>query len=225
MEIIAHRGASYFEPENTLRSVKKAIELGADWVEVDVRISRDGELVIMHDSHLERTTNGGGLLEEKTLNELKKLDAGKGEEIPTLKEVIDTTKGKIGLVIEIKALQLEEQVVDLLHHKGLDKVIITSFYHNLSPLVKKLDDKIDTGIIFRCHPVKTKNLAQDAEADVIFPHLDYISRDMVDEVQMAGIRVYPWLVNKESQKKRLKSLGVNGIVTNRLINKKNCYLS
>jgi glycerophosphoryl diester phosphodiesterase len=220
MEIIAHRGASYLEPENTLRSVKRAIALGADWVEVDVRQSRDGQLVIMHDPQLERTTNGKGLLKDKTLSQLKKLDAGKGEEIPTLTEVIDTVKGRVGLVIEIKVLKIEEQVVDLLHHKGRDKVIITSFYHALSPLIKKLDDQIATGIIFRCHPLKTRNLARDAEADVIFPHLDHISRDMVEEVQEAGIRVYPWLVDEEPQLKRMKSWKVDGVVTNRLIHKK-----
>lgn len=220
MEIIAHRGASYSEPENTLRSVKKAIALGADWVEVDVRQSRDGELVIMHDPHLERTTNGKGFLAGKTLPELKKLDAGKGERIPTLKEVIDAVKGRVGLVIEIKILHIEEQVVDLIHHQGLDKVIITSFYHTLSPLVKKIDENIETGIIFRCHPVKTKNLARDAEADVIFPHQDYLSRDMVEEVQNFGIRAYPWLVDEKPHLQRIKSLKADGVVTNRLFNKK-----
>lgn len=89
MKIIAHRGASYFEPENTLRAYKRAMEMNADFVEVDVRMSKDKELIIMHDADVGRTTNGKGLVKDLTLNKIKELDAGKGQEVPTLDEVMN----------------------------------------------------------------------------------------------------------------------------------------
>lgn len=92
MEFIAHRGASYFEPENTLKAVKRALEMGADRVEVDVRLSKDKELVVIHDPTVDRTTDGTGQVEDMTLQELKKLNAGKGERIPTLQEIIEAIK-------------------------------------------------------------------------------------------------------------------------------------
>ena len=109
MEVIAHRGASYFEPENTLRSFRRAVEMGADRVEVDVRLSKDNKLVVIHDPRVDRTTNGTGRVKDMTLQELKSLDAGKGEKIPTLQEVIDALKDT-KLVIEMKIPGIEEKL-------------------------------------------------------------------------------------------------------------------
>ena len=99
---IAHRGASAYEPENTLRSFRRALDMGADLIEFDIRMSSDGHLIVIHDKKVDRTTDGTGLVREMTLGQLKKLDAGKGEKIPTLEEVIDFGKGKTRFVIELK---------------------------------------------------------------------------------------------------------------------------
>ena len=126
--IIAHRGASAYEPENTLRSVKKALELSADMVEVDVRTSRDGHIMIMHDVVVDRTTNGKGYVKDMTLKELKKLDAGLGERIPTLQEVAELVRRKAQLVVEIKVPGIEKKVLQIVKENELDRqAFITSF--------------------------------------------------------------------------------------------------
>src|SRR5512147_525299 len=101
--IIAHRGASAYEPENTLRAFRRAIELGADMSELDVHLSRDGELVVIHNASVDQTTNGHGAIQDLTLAQIKQLDAGKGERVPILQEVIDLVRGRNGLYIELKA--------------------------------------------------------------------------------------------------------------------------
>src|SRR5690242_7213158 len=101
--VVGHRGAMGYCPENTLVSFERGLELGADWIELDVHLSRDGELIVIHDESLERTTNGHGLVGEHMLAELRELDAGEGQSIPTLSEVLDWARAKNAVVdIEIK---------------------------------------------------------------------------------------------------------------------------
>jgi glycerophosphoryl diester phosphodiesterase len=219
MQIIAHRGASALEPENTLRSIRRAIDLGADLVEVDVRQSQDGELVIIHDPVLDRTTNATGPVEKSSLYQLKKVDAGKGEQIPTLNEVLELVDGKVGLVIEIKIPGIEKKVLDTINNSGIQNVLVASFYHPVSIRMKLLDQRIPTGVIFRCQPVKTEMLALDAHANVIFPQHQFLSQEMVMKCHEHEILVYPGVVDSTADLELMKSLGIDGIVTNRLIDK------
>ena len=136
---VAHRGASNFAPENTQSAFRKALELGADFLECDVHLSKDGELIIMHDDKVDRTTNGSGYVKNFTLAELKELDAGgkfhasfAGEKIITLNELLDEFYGEVGLLIEIKKPSMypgiEEKVVALLsEYKDLNSIIVQSF--------------------------------------------------------------------------------------------------
>jgi len=168
--IIAHRGASGYEPENTLRSVKKALELGADTVEVDVHASRDGYMVVIHDARLERTTDGKGYAKDMTLKELKKLDAGLGEQIPTLEEVIQLVKGKARLVVELKVPGTEERVLQEIKENLLeDEAVITSFYHPVIRRVKELNPNVQAGVIIASRPIKPAQLAIDTKANALFP--------------------------------------------------------
>lgn len=217
MKIIAHRGASYFEPENTLRSYKIAIEMGADSVEVDVRLSKDKELIIMHDADVSRTTNGKGLVKDLSLNELKELDAGKGERIPTLEEVIKLVKNKIGLVVEIKEPGTENKIIETIGDYNLENTILTSFYHKAVKNVSKFNFKIDTGIIFVGEPVNVHKLAADANADIIFPSYRYMTEELVKNAKKHDLTVYPWAIDDEIIFKKFAEMGVDGIVTNSLI--------
>lgn len=108
MMLMGHRGAKALEPENTLLSIKRALEIGVDAVEIDVHLTKDQEIVVIHDSTVDRTTNRTGPVGSYTLEDIRKLDAGKGEKIPTLVEVIGLTKGKAKLVIELKEKGTEE---------------------------------------------------------------------------------------------------------------------
>lgn len=125
--VIAHRGAAGSYPENTLVSFSAALEMGADGVECDVQISADGVPVVIHDPTLERTTNGKGAVSELTLDEIRKLDAGRGEKVPTLDEVLDLCSGKAILTIEFKSIEGVEPTLKLLENSGSDFLILCSF--------------------------------------------------------------------------------------------------
>jgi len=128
MLIIAHRGASAYEPENTLRAIEKALDFHADMIEIDVRMSKDNQIVVIHDDTVNRTTNGIGRVVDLTLEKLKKLDAGKGERIPTFEEVINYVKEIAILVVEIKVTNIEKSVVKIVEREGIEKgVMITIF--------------------------------------------------------------------------------------------------
>ena len=219
MQIIAHRGASFLEPENTLRAVGKAIKMGADLVEVDVRMSKDNELVIMHDPDVDRTTNGKGFVKDYTLQELKKLDAGNGESIPTLDEVISCVKCRIGLVIEIKEPGTEGKVLEKINENNLENVILTSFYHKSIKNVRKINPSVDAGIIFSCQPVDVNQMASGAGANVIFPGYKYLDEELIEQAHGNGISVYPWTVDDPDIFENLVEMGVDGIVTNKLVEK------
>jgi glycerophosphoryl diester phosphodiesterase len=217
MDIIAHRGASFYEPENTLRSLRKAIEMDADYVEVDVRLSADDKLVVIHDGKVDRTTNGRGLVKDMDLSSLKELDAGFGENIPTLDEVMNLVKDKIKLIIEIKVLEIEEQLVRAVQNSGIEEVIITSFYHQAVKNIKNLDENIKTGIIFACQPINPEILALDASSDVMFPKYKFLNRKMVKKAHDNKLSIYPWTVDDPNKMEELYLLDVDGIVTNKLI--------
>jgi len=214
--VIAHRGASGYEPENTLRSVEKALELGADMVEVDVHVSRDGYIVVIHDARLERTTNGKGYVKDLTLEELKKLDAGLGEQIPTLEEVIQLVKGKARLVVEIKVPGTEKRVLQEIKENRLeDEALITSFYHPVIRWVKELNPNVQAGVIIASRPVKPAQLAIDAKANALFPKYTFVDQEMVLVAHKNNLVVYPWTVDTLSEINPLIKMGVDGIVTNK----------
>ncbi|MEN6292792.1 MAG: glycerophosphodiester phosphodiesterase family protein [Methanobacterium sp.] len=219
MQVIAHRGASFFEPENTLRAVEKAIKMGADFVEVDVRMSKDNRLVIMHDADINRTTDGKGLVKDYTLQELKRLDAGDGETIPTLDEVIACVKDRVGLVIEIKEPETEGKILEKINENKLENTILTSFYHKSIKNARKMNPSVDAGIIFTCQPVDVMQMASNASANIIFPSYRYMNEDMVKQAKNNGISVYPWTIDDPEIFEKFVEMGADGIVTNKLIEK------
>lgn len=216
IQIIAHRGASAYEPENTLKAVEMALELGADFIEVDARLSRDGEIAIVHDETVDRTTNGEGLVKEMTVDQLKKLDAGSGGEIPTLKEVLDLVKGRGNLIIEIKVPEAVEKIVqEVRGTEMVGQVLISSFYHEATVRAKELEPSLKTGVIFSSLPVEPSRLALDAKADALIPKHSYVDDSMVSEARNRSLKVYPWTVDDLGEAKRLIDLGSSGIVTNK----------
>jgi glycerophosphoryl diester phosphodiesterase len=214
--IVAHRGASAYEPENTLRSVKRALELGADMVEVDVRASRDGHIVVMHDAMVDRTTNGKGYVKDMTLEELKKLKVGLGERVPTLQEVAELIRGKAQLVVEIKVPEIEEKVLQIIKENELERdVLITSFYHPILKHVKELNPNVRTGAIIASRPIKAARLAMDANSNALFPKYVYVDPRMVEEAHRHDLAVYPWTVDALNEIEPLIKMGVDRIVTNK----------
>lgn len=189
--VAGHRGAGFLEPENTLRAVRRGIGLGVGIIEVDVRVTCDRKAVVIHDETLDRTTNGTGKVSDFTLAELRELDAGKGEKIPTLDDVIAAAKGKAVLQLELKDDFLEEQVVEAVRNADArDGVVVISFSGERLRKVKKLDN-LETGLI--C--VRTENnigLAKDAGASILMHSFRFISKEVIVECRKRGLKVGVW---------------------------------
>ncbi|MCC6711753.1 MAG: glycerophosphodiester phosphodiesterase [Candidatus Dadabacteria bacterium] len=212
---IAHRGASAYEPENTIRSFERAIGMKAEMVEFDVRQSLDGRLVVIHDAKVDRTTGGKGPVAGKTLAELKELDAGKGERIPTFEEALDACSGRAKLVIELKESGIEEKVIREIGARGLgDDVFIVSFNAPRLRLVKALDPGMRTGLIMFAsgNPVA---LAERCGADAVAPFRWFITKGLVERARSRGLYTFTWTVDDEGKARALRDMGVTGIVTNR----------
>ena len=142
---IGHRGARAYEPENTLRSFAKAIELGVNAIEFDARKTKDNEIVVIHDETVDRTTNGRVLVRELTLAEIKRLVTDKGEKVPTLEEALDFLDRKVKILIELKETGIEDRVLKIVREKGLrDNVIIISFHEDAIKRVREIDEKVET---------------------------------------------------------------------------------
>lgn len=212
---IAHRGASAYEPENTLRSFKKALELGVGAVELDVRAAKDFELVVIHDHKIDRTTNGRGFVKNFSLPEIRKLDAGKGERVPTLRESLELLRGKTTVFVELKERGTEAKAVALIEELRMEEeVFVVSFEVESITRVKKLNRGIKTGLI-SVLPVGMVAKALEANADAVLPKHELVSKDFVDRAHANKLFVFAWTVDDAGEARRLKDLGVDGIASNR----------
>ncbi|MDH5440402.1 MAG: glycerophosphodiester phosphodiesterase family protein [Candidatus Bathyarchaeota archaeon] len=212
---IGHRGAKAYEPENTLRSFTKAIELGVDAVELDARRTREGEVVVIHDAKVDKTTNGKGSVSDLTLNEIKQLVTDKGERIPTLDEALDFLDKKVKILIELKETGLEEKVLGLIHEKGLEKnVIIVSFQEEALRKVRELDDEVDTGLIYVRHrnPIKA---ALDLGAKYLLSLYRFTHTANVNKAHENGLKMIVWTINKQEEVLEYVKKGVDGIASDR----------
>jgi glycerophosphoryl diester phosphodiesterase len=209
-------------PENTMASFERALELGADWIELDVHLSRDAALIVIHDETLDRTTNGHGLVREHTLAQLRTLDAGGGQTIPTLDEVLVWARERGAIVdIEIKNAPIyyegiEQRVVSTLDRLAMtEQVIVISFDHAAVKHVKDLDARITTGVLYACRPTDAGlGLARAADADAVLPHWAYVTRLDVETAHEAGLSVAPWATSDPGIMRELVAAGVDAIGTN-----------
>ena len=222
--IIGHRGANKIAPENTLKSFRKAIELGADYVEFDVHLSKDNHIVIMHDKNTLRTTGQEGIISEMSLEELKELDCGEGEQVPTLRELIDLARGKINLQCEIKAEGMASKLVELLKEASLiETTIISSFNHEELLKVQELEPKLKLAAL---EPAGTgwitdwilkKKIISNAMENgfyAVHPLYKIVNQKLVDYAHDNNIEVNPWTVDSLNAMKTLVNYGVDGLITN-----------
>jgi len=213
--IIAHRGASEYEPENTFSSFDKAIELGADMMEFDVRLSLDNKLVVVHDPRVNRTTDGKGKVRDKTARELLALDAGGGNKIPLVEEIFKRYAGKIKFVIELKDYNTEEPILELIEQYGIiDDVYIVSFSKRILKKIKILEPDITTGLI----KVLPTNIAKDCKycgADVIAVLRYFINKKLVEKTRKDNLLLFAWTVNDPVQCVQFRKMGIVGVVTNK----------
>jgi len=211
---MGHRGAAALEPENTLLSIGRAIEIGVDAVEIDVRLNKDKEVVVIHDSTVDRTTDGTGPICAFTVEEMKKLDAGKGQPIPTLQEVIEFIGNKVILVIELKEGGTVRRVLELIKMNNLgDTVYVISFWHRLVKSIKEMDSRIKTGVLLMGCPVDTC-IATQASADALVMNFAFVDMKFVQRAHKEGLKVFVWNIDRRDLLKPYADMGVDGIGTN-----------
>lgn len=216
MIITGHRGAAKLEPENTLRSIQKAIDLGVDQIEIDVHLTRDGHLVVIHDMTVDRTTNGHGAVADLTLQEIKQLDAGKGERIPTLQEVIDGVRGKVILQIELKGPGTAEPVVRAVEQNGIaDEVVLTSFVHDRLREAHQLNPKISLGALWSKPPEDACEQAIEMGAEALHIQHQHIDAALVQKAHAAGLKIRAWNPDTIEEMQRVIDLGVDAVGSNR----------
>ncbi|MBS4537091.1 glycerophosphodiester phosphodiesterase [Clostridium sp. D2Q-11] len=225
--IYAHRGASAYAPENTMAAFKKAIELNADGIEIDVQMSKDGHLIICHDEKVDRTTNGKGYIKDINLKDLKLLDAGFkfssnfiGEKIPTLIELMELIKdNNMVLNIELKNnvidyKGIEQKVIDTIKQYNMEnRIIISSFNHNSLYKVKDIDSTIKTGVLYSKKLKNPITYAKNIKADAIHPSYKRLNRFVIAKAKKENIEINTFTVNIRDYMKLLIDIKIDGIIT------------
>lgn len=213
--VVAHRGASAYEPENTLLAIKRAIELKADGIEVDVHQTKDKELVVIHDATVNRTTNGRGYIKDMTLEEIKKLFTSKGEKIPTLQEVIDLIKDKIYLEIEIKQRGIEEYVIDKIKENNLKNLCVTSIFPETIKEIKRINPGIKTGIGVEIKMNNIIKILKEYKVDKACINYLFVDKNLVTQIKSLNKEVGVWVVNNVEDIKKMIRLNVDQITTDK----------
>ena len=219
---IAHRGASGRYPENTLTAFSAAIEAGADMCELDVQLTRDGAIVVMHDEMLDRTTNGHGALRALTIAEVKALnivnERGRtltDERVPTLDEVFALTRGRCALNIELKADGVEAGVCRAVRENGeLERSMVSSFDWRALERVRETEPGIRIGLLAQRAPQRMIAAATALKAFAVNPRFDLARPELCTEAHRRGLQVYVWTVDDEEAMRSLIAYGVDGIMTN-----------
>jgi glycerophosphoryl diester phosphodiesterase len=212
---VGHRGARAYEPENTLRSFNKAIDLGVDAIELDVRKTKDNEIIVIHDADVKRTTNGEGLVRDLTLKEIKNLTSEKNEKIPTLEEALDSLNRKVKVFIELKETGIEEQVVSLIKKKAMKKsAVIVSFLEDALKKVKEIDPEIETGLIYAKHknPLKA---ALELKAQWLLAFYKFTHSANVQKAHENGLKIIVWTVNTPEEVAQMIKKGVDGVASDK----------
>lgn len=217
--VIGHRGAGGHVAENTLPSIKKAMELGVDGIEIDIFQCASGELVVFHDSRLDRLTNAKGSIENVTLDSIRNIVVLGGYSIPTLDEVLDLIEGQVFLNIELKGSNtaiLTDSILKIKFEKEVwnsDKIIISSFNWEELKIFYEVNKQIPIAILTNEDPLDALHIANQVGAYAINPNYKYLTAENVLKIQKKGFKVYPWTVNEKEAIKAMIAYGVEGIIT------------
>lgn len=225
--IYAHRGASAYCPENTMSAFYLAVQLGADGIETDVQLTKDGKLVLIHDDSVVRTAGGQGRVRDLTLEELRRLDAGgwfhpayAGERIPLLEELLQLAKSSgIFLNLELKGdpsgpAELEKKTIRLIQSCRMQgRVILSSFNAASLAACKRIDPSVRTGFLYSYSLEKPWTFLHKIRADALHPASSLVTKKMVDAARRRGIEVNSWTANQAAEIRRMLECGVDGIIS------------
>ncbi|MFH1610896.1 MAG: glycerophosphodiester phosphodiesterase family protein [Patescibacteria group bacterium] len=220
---IAHRGASGYALENSFAAFDKAVELGVDSIECDVRMTKDKKLVLMHDNRIERATKGRGKISKMTLAELKQVEMNNGQKIPTLEEFIEKYKGKVKLLmLDVKSISAAPRLVEIINkYKIHSEVLVASFKHPFLIDILIRDSAIQTGIAFNAYRylkyLFIKKLfvlpAKLVGANIVDIYYKFVDQKVVDRAHKYYLKIYVYSPNKQADIDRMKSYGVDAIIS------------
>ncbi|WP_299218100.1 glycerophosphodiester phosphodiesterase family protein [uncultured Aquimarina sp.] len=219
MKIFGHRGAAGLVAENTLKSIAEALKYNVDGIEIDVHKCKSGELIVIHDETLQRTTNSKGKVSEFTLQELKKYRTREGYRIPTLDEVLDFVNAKCTLNIELKGIGTAVPVVELLEKQikdskwDYDHFILSSFDHSQLFQIKSRTSAFKLGVLTEKNIPSILKVAETLEAFSVHPPIYSLTKKEVVLAKNKGFKVYTWTVNNPSQIESSKTWKIDGIIT------------
>jgi glycerophosphoryl diester phosphodiesterase len=219
MLIFAHRGASGVEPENTLRAIRAALATNVDGVEVDIH-QVGQRLLVIHDRWLHRTTSGLGQLHQYSFEELRLLDAGDGEVIPDLEEVLSLISGKCTINLELKNISslsvLYRYLRDAIskYNFSSSQILISSFNHRLLHKIKQEQAQFPLGALTSCYPLEYAKFAEDLSARSVHLDIEHISQTFVNDAHNRGLKVFVYTVDELEDINEMRRLGVDGVFSN-----------
>jgi glycerophosphoryl diester phosphodiesterase len=209
---IGHRGVMGLEPENTLRSFVAAEQAGLDVIELDLHLSKDGALVVMHDADVDRTTDGTGPIAERTLGELRTLDAGRGERVPTFDEVLDAVRSPVQA--EIKDLAAARALAEVMHRRSLvERVEVSSFHDEAIAEIARLVPGVRTALIASRFGPEVVERATEAGAETVCLNIRRLTLEVVEAARKADLKIIGWVVNTQDQLRLVRALGLDGATT------------
>ena len=212
---IGHRGAAGHAPENTLAAVQRGIELGVDFVEIDVRRTADDALVALHDPTVNRTTNGKGRVDALSLRELRTFDAGNGERIPTVEEVLKIASGRVGLMLELKVAGVAHLLVQVVRHLRFEQpVIYASFLHHELTNVRTAAPEAALMVLFEKLPRTPVAYAMQYCPQYVGLRHDTAKRRLVEAFHEEHLQVWVYTANRPGHIRRVLSAGVDGVISN-----------
>ncbi len=200
------------EPENTLRSFVAAQQAGLDLIELDLHLSKDGSLVVMHDAEVDRTTDGTGPIAEMTLAELRALDAGRGERVPVFEEVLDAVRTP--LQAEIKDVAAARALAEVMHRRDLvSRVEVSSFHDEAVAEIARLVPGVRTALIASRYGTDVVDRARAAGAATVCLNIRRLSLEVVEQARAAGLTIIGWVVNTQDHLRLVRALGLDGATT------------
>ncbi|WP_436959208.1 glycerophosphodiester phosphodiesterase [Streptomyces sp. SudanB182_2057] len=209
---IGHRGVMGVEPENTLRSFVAAQQAGLDLIELDLHLSKDGALVVMHDAEVDRTTDGSGPIAEKTLAELRALDAGRGERVPVFEEVLEAVRAP--LQAEIKDVAAARALAEVMRARDLTtRVEVSSFHDEAITEIARLVPGVRTALVASRYGTEVVDRAVAAGAATVCLNIRRLTLEIVEHARASGLRILGWVVNTQEHLRLVRALELDGATT------------
>lgn len=211
---IGHRGAAGHVLENTLGSIEKAIELGVDYVEIDLRLTRDGHVVVLHDATVNRTTNGHGRIKDLTLAQVKRIKTKDGQHVPTLEEVLKLTDGRVGLMLELKTRGLAKPVTEIVERSCFSSLVLyAAFNHSELARIRRIVPTAKIMPLLGKRKIRLQDLVGKVYPTHVGIRFDCLTKTLVKAYHAAGVHMVGFTVNDRSEMQRMMDIRVDGMIS------------